>query len=135
MYGGASRYFDARAKLSAYLTSGATKQPNQREGGKPSVSEPPSEPEDITCQASILYMSLPSRTTAMRQSPCPDTDCASVSILREDHTASKLPGSVLKEGIYLRRTHRDMYHTLRSNQACSAMQCLRLGVSGPEGMK
>ena len=26
-----------------------------------------------------------------------------------------------------------MYCTLRGNQACSIMQCLRLGVSGPEG--
>ena len=96
-------------------------------------SEPPSESEDRSFQANVLYMALPRKIAALAQSQRKDQDCDLVPIVREDHTASKLPGVVLREGVNLCKTHRDIYHTLRGQQVCSAMQSLRLGVSGPEG--
>ena len=78
-------------------------------------------------------MAFPSKVTALCQTPCTDDCFPAAPILREDHQASKLPASNLTDVLSMCKTHRGIYLTMRTNQAYSAMQCLRLGVSGPEG--
>ena len=97
------------------------------------VSDTGSDYDDMGCSANSLYMSLPRKTTALSQGPCKGRDCDLTPILREDHTVSKLPLVFLTEGLNLCKTHRDIYSTLRGNQACTVLECMRLGVSGPEG--
>ena len=100
---------------------------------KSGTSEPASDYDEVCCNANNVYMALPSKTTPLCPTPCKDMDCEIVPILREDHAASKLSAVFLTDGIHLCSTHRDIYHTLRSNQACAVLQCMRLGVSGPDG--
>ena len=97
------------------------------------ASEPCSDVDELGCQANMLYMDLPSKLTVLSQQPCGDLVCDKATLVVDDHLASRLPASDLTEGLSLCRTHRDIYQTLRSNQACVALQCNRLGVSGPEG--
>ena len=97
------------------------------------TSDPVSEAEEKSRHANNLYMAMPSKITALSQTPCPDCDCEPSMVLREDHVASRLPAAALDEGGRLCRTHRDIYNTMRAQQVCSVLQCMRLGVSGPEG--
>ena len=50
-----------------------------------------------------------------------------------DFEASRLPKYDLDIWMPLRRTHRDIYQTLRPNQARPGIQLMRLGVYGPDG--
>ena len=95
--------------------------------------EPASEVEGVSFQAINLYMDFPTNVTALRQTPCADDCCATNPIMKEEHLAPKLPTSSLADGLSLCKTHREIYQTLRTNQACSFMRCLMLGVSGTDG--
>ena len=96
-------------------------------------SEPSSDSDDRACQANSLYMDLPHKRTLLRQAACPDSKTELALLVREDREASRLPQSDLDLGIPLCRNHRGIYQAIRSNQVCTALQCVRLGVTGPEG--
>ena len=132
VYGGVLWFFDAHLLVYKYCKSDGSLPVAPLARRRSGISEPSSVGEEC-CMANSLYMSLPSKLTALSPTPCRDVDCEVVHILREDHMVSKLPQTFAVEGMSLCSTHRDMYHTLRTNQACAVLQCMRLGVSGPEG--
>ena len=127
------RYFDLHQKVSTYAKSVGNDGPDIVVRRTSSTSEPASEFEDNGCQANYPHMPLRSKITPLRHTPCGDTDCDIVPILREDPGVSKLPQVMMCEGVKLRSIRRDMYTALRANQAGSVLQCMRLGVSVPEG--
>ena len=134
VYGGPAWYFNIHTKaLGNSRLSGRLNQVTAAHRRPSSVSEPPSDAEDKSCQPNSLYMALPITITALSRPPCLDSDCEPTPILREDHAASRLPPEALGEGLCLCRTNRDIYNTLRDQQVCSVLQCLRLGVAGPDG--
>ena len=127
LYGGVVWFFDVHIMLYNCLRSCGSPPPVTAVRIRPGVSEPTSDYDDGRCTANSLYMSRPSEITALSQNPCRDVDCEVTPILREDHLVPKLPQIFLTEGMSLCNTHRDMYHTIRANQACSVLQCVRLG--------
>ena len=131
LYGGVVWFFDGHIWAYHYARSRSSQSPvttpvtiTRRRSG---ISDNGSDYDDCSCTANSLYMALPSKLTALSQRPCKDNDCEIAQILREDHAASKLPQVFLTEGLPLRSTHRDIYNTLRGNQACATLQRMRLG--------
>ena len=100
---------------------------------EPTPSDVASDSGDKSCQADSLYMALPHKRTPLCQIPCLDSITDLTPLIREDHEVSRLPSPDLDLGLPLCKTHRDIYQAIRSNQVCNVMQCMRLGVSGPEG--
>ena len=132
VYGCPLWYSNVRQMVLLYCKSKWYFQISTARRGTSAASATASEAEGKTCHANILHMALPSKVTALCQSPCTDNNCELTPILREGHISPKLPRVSLREGVDLCKTHRDIYRTPRSNQVCSATQCFRLGVSGPE---
>ena len=120
LHWGSMRYFNLFRRNSASTANRPT-------------SEPASEPDDNGCQAGVSHMGLPIKLTALRQKPCDDPVCDPAPLLADDHLASRLPSAELSTGLPLRRAHRGIYQTLRPNQACAVLQCVRLGGVGPRG--
>ena len=104
-----------------------------RGSGRSKVSSASSEAEGRTCQANSLHMALPRKITRFRQSPCGDIKCDITPILREDYTSYSFPANSLSDGANLRRTHREIYQTLTSNQVWAVIHFVKLVASGPEG--
>ena len=96
-------------------------------------SEPASGPGDAVWQESLLRVDFPTTLTVLIQKAFLGPVCERANLLVGDLLSPMLPSSDLERRLPLRRSHRDIYQTLRPKQACAALQCNRLGVSGPEG--
>ena len=135
LYGGVVVHLDLHWRLARYLPRRLSKLIASCRAPSRRGSEPGSEPDYTVCQASVLYMDLPSKLTVLSQKSCADPVVEMAKLLAEPHIASRIQSSELTNGIPLCRTHRDIYQTLRPNQACAALQRNRLGISGPEGKR
>ena len=130
LYVGATWYYGGHAKL-AILAKPTTQASIVHPDKAPSA--PASDTDDRSCQASSLYMSLPHKRSPLCQSPRSGNRTEMALLLREDHWASRYPKSDLEWGLPLCGAHRDIYHDIMSNQVCNGLQCMRLGLSWPDG--
>ena len=115
VFGGSALQFDLHLKVWVRMRRLLSLTPDRRRPSKPSdrpASDPGSDVDDVGRQADALYMDLPSKLTVSSQQVCSDTVCEKAILVVEDHLASRLPSSDLREGLPLCRTHRGIYQTI-----------------------
>ena len=94
---------------------------------------PESEPVDLSFHANDSHMALPIRVTPLCQASLPVAQFGNPHVLSGGHSVSRLPVTDFSGGIPLRRTHMDIYQTLRPNQVRTVVKCARLEASGSGG--